>query len=314
MPDKGDMMETKGLLDLQLMMFLLMGLGAFLRKKEIITKGGRECLTDLIMDLILPCNIISAFCISLDREILKAGFQVLVISVILQISCLFISGFCYKWVPKRQRMIMQYATLCANSGFLGNPVAEGLFGSLGLLFASIHLIPQRIVTWSAGISYFTESPSKKEVVKKILTHPCIVATEIGMVIMITQFQMPVFLSKTIASLGECTTAVTMLFIGTILAENGARNLVTRLTVIFSVIRLIVIPVGVLLGCILFQVDAVAAGVSVVLAAMPAGGTTAILAAKYHGDEDFAAKCIVFTTVLSIVALPVWCLALNLFFS
>ena len=71
--------------------------------------------------------------------------------------------------------------------------------------------------------------------------------------------------------------------------------------------------GVLLGCILFRVDGVAAGVSVVLAAMPAGGTTAILAAKYHGDEDFAAKCIVLTTVLSIGALPVWCWVLNRFF-
>lgn len=313
MSDRGSGMETKGLLDLQVMMFLLMGLGAFLRKREIITRQGRECLTDLIMDVILPCNIVSAFCISLDGEILKAGFQVLVISVILQISCLVISSFCYKWVPKRQRMIMQYATLCANSGFLGNPVAEGLFGSLGLLFASIHLIPQRIVTWSAGISYFTESPTKKELVKKILTHPCIIATEIGMVIMVSQFQMPAFLSKTIGSLGQCTTAVTMLFIGTILAENGVENLVSKLTVIFSVIRLVVIPVGVLLGCMLFQVDEVAAGVSVVLAAMPAGGTTAILAAKYHGDQDFAAKCIVLTTVLSIGALPVWCLALNWFF-
>ena len=150
-------------------------------------------------------------------------------------------------------------------------------------------------------------------VKKILTHPCIIATEIGMVLMVTQFRMPVFLSRTISSLGECTTAVTMVFIGTILAENGAKNLVSRLTVIFSVIRLVVIPVGVLLGCILFRVDGVAAGVSVVLAAMPAGGTTAILAAKYHGDEDFAAKCIVLTTVLSIGALPVWCWVLNRFF-
>lgn len=305
------MVETEGLLDLQLMMFLLMGIGAFLRKKEIITREGRNVLTDLIMDLILPCNIISAFCISLDREILKAGFQVLAISIALQACCLLISGFCYRWVPKRQKMILQYGTLCANSGFLGNPVAEGLFGSIGLLFASIHLIPQRIVTWSAGISYFTESPSKKELVKKILTHPCIVATEIGIVLMVTQVRLPDFLSKSIGSLGECTTAITMLFIGTILAENGAKNLVSKLTVIFSVIRLIVIPVGVLLGCILFRVDAVAAGVSVVLAAMPAGGTTAILAAKYHGDEDFAAKCIVLTTVLSIVALPVWCWALNL---
>ena len=83
-------------------------------------------------------------------------------------------------------MVLQYATVCSNAGFLGNPVAEGLYGSIGLLYASVYLIPQRIVMWSAGISYFTESPSRKEVVKKVLTHPCIVAVEIGIVLMVTQ--------------------------------------------------------------------------------------------------------------------------------
>ena len=57
-------METKGLLSLQIMMFLLMGVGVVLRKKNIITKEGRNVLTDLVIDVILPCNIINAFQIS----------------------------------------------------------------------------------------------------------------------------------------------------------------------------------------------------------------------------------------------------------
>ena len=49
---------------------------------------------------------------------------------------------------------------------------------------------------------------------------------------------------------------------------------------------------------------------VVLAAMPAASTTAILAAKYGGDEVFATKCVVFTTLLSMVSAPVWCMVLQ----
>ncbi|MFQ8842227.1 MAG: hypothetical protein ACLR8P_16315 [Clostridium fessum] len=52
------------------------------------------------------------------------------------------------------------------------------------------------------------------------------------------------------------------------------------------------------------------GISVVLAAMPAASTTAILAAKYGGDEVFATKCVVFTTLLSMVSAPVWCMVLQ----
>ena len=70
--------------------------------------------------------------------------------------------------------------------------------------------------WSAGVSYFTECPSKKEVVKKVLKHPCIVAVEIGIVLMVTQVQLPGFLSSAIENVGGCTTAITMMLIGTIL--------------------------------------------------------------------------------------------------
>ena len=303
-------MELHGLLSLQLMMFVLMGAGFFLRKKEIITRAGRDVLTDLIIDLILPCNIIAAFQVSLSREILISGLQVLVVSLVLQVFCTGISSGCYRSVPKEKRMILQYGTVCSNAGFLGNPVAEGLYGSLGLLYASIYLIPQRIVMWSAGVSYFTESPNRKEVIKKVLSHPCIIAVEIGIVLMVTQLQLPEFLDKSIRSLGGCTTAITMMFIGTVLADAGFKHMVSKMTIVFAVIRLLLIPLAVLLGCLVFQVESVAAGVSVVLAAMPAGSTTAILAAKYKGDEAFATQCVVFTTILSMAALPVWCLGIN----
>lgn len=66
---------------------------------------------------------------------------------------------------------------------------------------------------------------------------------------------------------------------------------------------------VLLGCRLLGIDALATGVSVILAAMPMGGTTAILAAKYGCDAAFAGKCVAVSTLLSIVTTPLWCLAI-----
>ena len=297
-------MKIDGLFDLQVMMFLLMAVGVVLRKMNIITKEGKGMLTDLVIDLILPCNIISAFYMPMDHSVFVSGVE------ILQIFCTFISGILYRKVPKEKRMVLQYATVCSNAGFLGNPVAEGLYGSVGLLYASVYLIPQRIVMWSAGVSYFTESPNRKEVIKKVLSHPCIIAVEIGIVLMVTQLQLPEFLDKSIRSLGGCTTAITMMFIGTVLADAGFKHMVSKMTIVFAVIRLLLIPLAVLLGCLVFQVESVAAGVSVVLAAMPAGSTTAILAAKYKGDEAFATQCVVFTTILSMAALPVWCLGIN----
>lgn len=47
-------MELQGLLNLQLMMFALMGVGYVLRKNGTVTKEGRSVLTDLIINVILP--------------------------------------------------------------------------------------------------------------------------------------------------------------------------------------------------------------------------------------------------------------------
>lgn len=303
-------MKIDGLFDLQVMMFLLMAVGVVLRKMNIITKEGKGMLTDLVIDLILPCNIISAFYMPMDHSVFVSGVEILIISILIQIFCTFISGILYRKVPKEKRMVLQYATVCSNAGFLGNPVAEGLYGSVGLLYASVYLIPQRIVMWSAGVSYFTECPSKKEVVKKVLKHPCIVAVEIGIVLMVTQVQLPGFLSSAIENVGGCTTAITMMLIGTILTDVDMRHILTRTTVTYSFIRLAFIPAVVFAGCWLANIDSVVAGVSVTLAAMPAGTTTAILAMKYHGDEEFATQSVVLTTMLSMAAIPIWSLIIH----
>lgn len=46
---------------LQLTLFLLIMIGLTLKKIGIITKEGQKCLSDITVNLILPCNIISSF-------------------------------------------------------------------------------------------------------------------------------------------------------------------------------------------------------------------------------------------------------------
>lgn len=303
-------MDFTKLLNLQIMMFLMMATGVFLRKKNIITLEGKKVLTDLVIDLILPCNIIASFCIEFSPEILKRCGQVFVISCLIEVVCTFLATHIYKKFPKGKRMVLQYGTICSNAGFLGNPLTEGIYGSMGLLYASIYLIPQRIIMWSAGVSFFTESPDKKTLVKKVVTHPCIVACMIGIIVMGLQITLPDFLFDTINNIGKCTTAITMILIGAILSEADLKTMVTKTTAAFSLLRLIIIPLMVFAGCLLTWMPMLVTGVSVVLAAMPAGTTTAILAVKYNGDEEFATKCVVLTTLLSMIMVPIWCLVIQ----
>ncbi len=299
-------MNLGRLINLQIMMFLLVSIGIILKKRGIITDEGKNVLTDLVVCIILPCNVINSFYVEFSKDILINGMVIFVVSCALQVLCTFLSSTLFNRVHEEKRPVLQYATVCSNAGFLGNPVVEGIYGSKGLLYASIYLIPQRIVMWSAGLSYFTESTDKKDLIKKVISHPCIIAVGIGLFIMISQVKLPVFLSDTIKSVSGCTTAVSMILIGSILADIDMKDIGSKTMWAFSLLRLVIIPLIVLIGCKIVNVHELVTGVAVILAGMPA----AILASKYDGDAEFASKYVVLTTILSIVAIPMWCSILS----
>ena len=165
-------MELSSLLNLQGELFLLLVVGAVLRKKKILPETAKDILTDLILYLVLPCNIIHSFRIEFNMEILKSAFVILMVSVLIQFLCMGLSRTLYNKEESGRKKVFQYATLVSNAGFMGNPIAEGVFGAQGLMYASIYLVPLRIVMWSAGIACFTESHSTREENKKEDTHPC----------------------------------------------------------------------------------------------------------------------------------------------
>lgn len=302
-------MGTAELISLQLRMFLIMLVGLFFRKKNLISQDGKKNLTDLVIYLILPCNIVKSFMIEFDSNTLKNFGWILLISVLIQVFCAILAKTLYRRTGDGHKPVLMYATVASNSGFLGNPVAEGVFGSMGLALASVYLIPQRIVMWSAGVSYFTKGSDRKAIVKRVLTHPCIVAVFLGMALMLTQMSLPSFLDAALKDIGNCNTAMSMLVIGTILADVKPREMLDKSIFLFSGLRLVLIPLVVYAGCLLFCVDGLVTGVSVLLTAMPAASTTAILAAKYDGDAVYASKCVVLTTVLSLIATPIWSMLL-----
>lgn len=287
------------------MMFLLIMTGFMLRKFGVITDAGKKCITDVLLYAILPCNIIKAFTADLGSDHWKEFAVLLAVAVAVQVLALLICHFCYNRMNAGERAVYQYATVCSNSGFLGNPVAESVFGSMGLLYASVFLIPQRVVMWTAGVSYFTRETDKRKAYKKILIHPSMIATYIGFIILIFHLTIPTPIYKAVVSLSNCTTAMTMMYVGTILVGVDFKALITIKQLYYNLIRLVIMPAIIWIGCRLLQIDPLITGVGVLLTSMPAGSTTSLLAAKYEADEESAAKCVVLSTLLSVIAIPVW---------
>lgn len=292
---------------LQLTLFALMLTGAVLKKRGVIDEAGKRCLSDLCINIVIPCNIFKSCLIQFNMDILRSCSLLLLSAVLMQVLCLLLNRSLFERYDSQRKKVLQYCTIVPMSGFLGNPIAEGTYDQVGVLYTSIFLIPMRIVMWSMGTSYFVagEGTDKKKVLKNVLTHPCLVAIYLGILCMVTQIQLPSVITETVRYIGNCNSALSMFIVGTILTDVPLRSIFSRDTVLFSVLRLGLLPAAALGLGLLLGLETAPLGVSVLMTGMPAGATAAIFAAKYGSDAPFATRCVVFTTLLSMVTLPLW---------
>lgn len=298
------------LLVLQVTIFLLIAVGFLIKRLQIVGKEGQKNITDLVLLVTLPANIVTSFTVEITPDTLKECLWMLFISIGIQFFCVLLGKFTFRKQNEDRRRSLRYSIICSNAGFLGNPIAEGVFGSLGLMFASIYLIPQRIMMWSEGLAVYSGEKDWKKTIKNVLLHPCVIACYIGIFLMLTGIKLPAFIDTPVRTLGRCTTALSMLVVGMILSDIDLKHLVDWTTVEYTILRLVLIPLAVYLVCLLLPISSTARGVSVLLAAMPAGTTTSILAARYNRDPGFATKLVIFSTLCSIPAIMVWSIILK----
>ena len=303
------MIDMSNLLNLQITIFCLMAAGYILTKTKVLSADARKPLSNLLINFILPCNMITSFLMEFNQKILMDCLVILIVSICIQIFAVLTSKHFYPKTTDSKLPVLRYGTIASNAGFMGNPIAQGLYGDQGLLYASIYLIPMRTVMWSFGVACFTGTKGKG-VVKKILTHPCIIAVFIGLFLMITQIQLPKGIEQTLRYAGNANTALSMILIGNILAEVHASEILDAKAWWYCVVRLAIIPIIVLITCNFAVIDEIVKQVSVVLSGMPAAATTAILAAKYDGNTHFAAKIVFLSTLLSMLSVPFLCILMN----
>lgn len=206
------------MLSLQETMFLLILTGVLIKKLKIIDAAGRKMLSDLLIDVILPCNIVESF---LGGMVFPDGFArncllAVGLSAVIQLMSIYGSKLLFRKYPREQRSVLSYGIICSNSSFVGLPVARLLFGDLGVIYTSMFQIPLRFTMWTAGLSLFT-SVSRKDAFRKLVRHPCIIAVFAGLLLMAAPVSLPGFLDSAVASVSSCTVPVSMFVIGTILA-------------------------------------------------------------------------------------------------
>ena len=297
------------MLNAQMILLFYLAVGMYCVKVGLIDRDSKEKLVDIILRITLPCMIFNSFNNPLTPEVMKQTALILVVAVSISILSFLLGKVIYNKYPQKKKSILQYCTLVNNSGFLGMPMVSAVYGSEGLFAASIFIIPNRIFMWTAGLAMFTTADFRTKC-KNILLNPCIVTVFLGIARRITGFPVPEFLDTAIANTDAVTTPLSMMVIGTMLIGVPWKKLLEPSIFRLAFVRLIALPLVALYILNLIDAQPLLAGVSLILTGMPAGSTSALLAAKYGADEDYASRCIVTTTIMSLATIPVLMLFLK----
>lgn len=291
------------MLSTQAILLIYMCVGYYCSKRDIVDRHAQSKMTDLVLRITLPCMIFNSFSTHLTAELLKQASLCLAVAFFICFLAWLAGKWIYNMYPYEKKSILQYATLVNNSGFLGLPIVAAVLGERGLLLATIFIIPNRIFMWTAGMAIFTDTADKKGVVKKVLLNPCIIAVFLGLIRSVVEIPLPEFADKAVTSLGNATTPLSMLLIGTMMTELTLQSFKDWSTVYLGFVRLIALPLVTLVLMRLLAADEVMTACAVILTAMPAGSTTALLAEKYGADAVYGSKCVLTNTLLSLITIP-----------
>ena len=297
-------MQNSLLINQVIVLFVIMVVGFYAKKKKFLNVETDKGLTELLINITLPFMIVTSFNIKYEAAMVSNAKQILIYSFLIHISLIFISRLFFFKFSKGKQQVFRFITIFSNVGFMGYPVLESIYGGTGIFYAAIFNIPFNLLVWTVGVMLYTGEKDFKSI-RKALTNPALMAVCIGMIFFIFSIRLPVPIEISLKLIGSTTTPISMIIIGSMLAGLKYKHIFSDLSIYYaSAVRLLIIPVIVYVVLKLLKADEMLLNICVILQAMPAAVTTAIIAEKYGGDGLLASQCVFITTVVSVITIPI----------
>lgn len=317
-------LDYTSLLTIIATLFLLMACGFFARKAGIIDEVASKRLSSLIINIGQPMMIIAALVkAEFSYENLRDGLLIVVIGLgVHAIMAVLAFVFCVGFKDLDERKITEFSLVFTNTGFIGFPIMEALFGPKGLFLASFYIISFHLFIWSWGIAIIARKRSDiKLTVRKIFINlgsvPCLIGILLYiLVIPFPDFVMPEFIVKFMSYLGDLCTPISVLITGALLATRTPKQILGSGKIyFFSALKLLIIPAIVcVIGALIGLSDSTVLFCTVE-AALPAAATITMFSELYGLNAGYASQTVGTSSLLSVATLPLiikvaeWFLAL-----
>ena len=293
-------------------LFLLIGAGALGVKMGWLKAEGRQMLSSLLVNLVVPAMIVNSYRMEFSMEILRNLLAAFGLSVLAILMGTVLTLLLTARQKDSRTPIFRFACVFSNAAYMGFPLISALFGAEGLLYASAYVTVFNILLWTMGYGMVSGNNSPKAIARSLLHTPVLYAMVVGLSIYLLQIPVPTLIAQPLELLGGMNTPLSMLITG-ILIASGDLGSILRDKHIWKLagVRMLLIPAVCLaafavLGLLRFGMSA---QVVLLLECCPAAAITSVFAVQFGHDEHFAAGSVVLTTLLSILILPLCALVL-----
>lgn len=300
----------------------MVGIGLFSVKTRIVGENFEKQLTSLIMKIILPCMIVKSMMGAFSWDELKHCGQLVVVAIVLWAITFVLAQLVYRLMGKTpSARIMRFSMMYTNFTFVGIPVIESLYGSTGVFYFVVFLVPYRMLYYSSAEPLLSppglerKERTLKDKLKSCFSAP-VVAVFIGLLLYLTQLQLPAPVVGAINSLGSCASPLGMLLCGMSLGKYSFRRLLRPRYFWVPLVRNLLIPALILGLAVLIGLETELAQVAVMFTALPVASLIAAFTIQYDPDQETqfeAAAAVLLSTIFACVTIPLWSWLLSICF-
>ena len=298
-------------------LFLLILVGYVSKKLRVISNDMNRDVSKLVTSVSLPALIISSLSsYNFTQEALVKSGVLVMISCAAYALSICIATVAPKWlkVEGTTRDLFQFITVFSNVGFMGYPVVNAIYGEQGVFYAAIYNLPFNAVLWTYGVMVLSRPlmenkaavlDNRGSIDLKLLVNPGLISVFIGFGLFVTSTRLPGPIFSAFQLVGNTSTPLSMIFIGSILADTKIRETFSNGKILIaSSLRLLVIPLLVAGALKLLSFQGMMVGIPVLITAMPAAANCAIMSTRYGNDYHLASQAVFVSTVLSMITIPV----------
>lgn len=290
-------------------LFLTAGLGFMGAKVGYIPKEANRILSRLVLDMALACSVVySAASSAHPLTNAQVGMMALGATVAAVLLILISKGMiALLRIPKQSAGVCEYMLIFSSSALMGYPVIRACFGTDAVFYAAILNMVFTTLCYTYGIRLIRGKQEGKKNGWNELISPVILCSLLAWIIYIFRIQLPEFLVKTLGYMDQITSPLSMLIVGSTLA-HAKRIHIAGFWRVFILVALRMIVTPLLAYAILnplFQ-NRMMTGIFVIFQALPAAVSTTMFCARFEKDGTLAALCVLLSTVLSAILLPLYC--------